>query len=297
MKRSVPEKIFNVFNIGIMISTSIIFLYPYINQLAISLNEGQDTGYGGITIYPRVFTLDNYMTVFGNDLFFQSFMISILRVIIGTAVGIFITLTAAYALSKKRLPGKNFFITMLIIPMFINGGIIPKFVLYRHLDLINSFWVYIWPSAYAFYNMIIMRTYLSSLPDSLEESAMIDGANPIQILIKIYIPLSMPVIATISLWLAVMHWNDWTTTLLFVTSKKYHTLQYILYRIFKEAELIMQMAVEKAMEGEADSIAGVVTPESVKASTLIVSTLPIVVLYPFLQKYFVKGVMIGAIKE
>ncbi len=298
MKRSLGERAFGIANILFMSLLCIVFLYPYVNQLAVSLNDGADTARGGITLFPRVFTLENYITVLTNGAFHSAIVVTVLRVILGTATGLFFTLAAAYALSKKELPGRGFFITMLIIPTFISGGLIPTFMLYKELHLINNFWVYIIPAAFSFYNMIVIRSYLYTIPASLEESAMLDGANTYQILFRIYLPLCMPVIATISLWLAVMHWNDWTTTLMFVQKQKYHTLQFILYRILKESELIMQMAVDRAMQGDTSG-AGVprVTPEATKAATLIVSTLPIVAVYPFVQKYFVKGVMLGAVKE
>jgi len=298
MKERVPGHIFNGFNLLLMTVLSAIFLYPYLNQLAVSLNDGSDTAFGGITIYPRVWTLANYKTVFANDLFVSAIVVTVLRVVIGTATGLFFTLAAAYALLKKSLPGRNVFITLFLLPTFIQGGLIPTFMLYRDLHLINSFWVYIIPAIFSFYNMIIIRTYLGTIPASLEESANLDGANSAQVLFRIYVPLSMPVLATVSLWLAVMHWNDWTTTLMFVLNPKYHTLQFILYKILKESELIMQMSVDQSMQGDSGSAnMPRITPESVRAATLIVSTLPIVALYPFIQKHFVKGVMLGAIKE
>jgi putative aldouronate transport system permease protein len=298
MRISNGEKIFNVFNVALMLLLCIVFLFPYLNQLAISLNDGRDTAFGGITVYPRDFTLQNYKTVFSNDSFNTALLISVLRVIIGTITGVVVTTATAYALTKKDLPGRTFFITLLLIPTFIDGGLIPTFILYRNLDLINHFWVYIIPGLFSFYNMIIIRTYLNTIPASLEESAVLDGANSLQILTRIYLPLAKPVIATVSLWLAVAHWNDWVTSLMFVQSKDLHTLQFVLYRVLKESELVMQMAVEQSMQGGTiDQNAPSVTPEAVKAATLIVSTLPILIVYPFLQKYFVKGVMLGAIKE
>ncbi|MDF2924174.1 MAG: binding-protein-dependent transport system inner rane component [Paenibacillaceae bacterium] len=294
---SLGERTFTIGNIALMCLLSVVFLYPYLNQLAVSLNDGNNTALGGITIYPRVFTLDNYRTILSNSSFHSAIVVTVARVVIGTFTGLFFTLAAAYALSKRDLPARTLIITFLIIPTFIHGGLIPTFILYRYTHLINSFWVYILPSLFSFYNMVVIRAYLNTIPDSLEESAMLDGANSIQILFRVYLPLCMPVVATISLWLAVMHWNDWTTTLMFVQSSKYHTLQFIMYRILKESELIMQMAVEQSMQGGSDAHVPKVTPEATKAATLIVSTLPIVMVYPFIQKHFVKGVMLGAVKE
>lgn len=298
MRASNGERLFNGFNMLLMLLLSALFLYPYLNQLAVSFNDGNDTAYGGITIFPRVWTLENYEAVLSNESFLRAAFVTVSRVVIGTATGLIMTMAAAYALLKKDLPGRNLFLTLLLIPTFIQGGLIPNFILFRELDLINSFWVYIFPSMFVFYNMLIMRAYLGTIPVSLEESAKLDGANSVQILFKLYLPLSMPVVATISLWIAVMHWNDWTTTLLYVQSSNMQTLQFMLYKILKESELMMQMAVERSMQGSGESASMPrITPTSVRAATLIVSTLPIVMVYPFVQKHFVKGVMLGAIKE
>ena len=294
-----PERVFNVFNMTLMVLACVIFLYPYVNQLAISVNAAADTALGGITIFPRKLSKENYEMVLGNDMFINAFVVSVFRVLSGTLLSLCATYFAAYALSKKTLPGRNIFTTILIIPMFISGGMIPTFILYRELKMMNTFWVYILPGMFAFYNMIIFRTFLRTIPESLEESVMLDGANSVQIMLYIYVPLSAPVIACISLWIAVHHWNDWTSTLLFANTKKLHTLQFMMYRLLKESEVLMQIAADRARQGLAlgQETAPTVTPESIKATTLMVSTLPIVIVYPFLQKYFVKGIMIGAIKE
>lgn len=298
MKRSLSEKIFGVFNILFMILLCIVTLYPYLNQLAVSFNDAQDTVFGGISVFPRKFTWENYKTVFTNSGFNTSLIISVLRVLVGTVLGLVVITGAAYAMTRKDLPARNVFISLLIVPTFISGGLIPVYILYRYLHLMNNFFVYIFPVAFSFYYMIIIRTYLQSIPSSLEESAVIDGANEVQILFRIMLPLSMPVIATVALWLGVSHWNDWTTSLYFVTKKNLYTLQYIMYKVVKEAELVNEMAIQQAMTSPGGNVQPVkVTPESVKATTIIVATLPIVMLYPFLQKYFIKGVMIGAIKE
>ena len=293
------ERVFNIFNMALLIITCVVFLYPYINQFAISINAASDTALGGVTIFPRVLSKENYEMVLGNDMFINAFSISVTRVLAGTLLSLCVTYSAAYAISKRTLPGRNIFVTILIIPMFISGGLIPTFILYRELKIINTFYAYILPGMFAFYNMIIFRTFLRTIPESLEESFMLDGANSVQIMFYIFIPLSAPVIACIALWVAVHHWNDWTSTLLFVQTRRLHTLQFMMYRLLKESEVMMQIAADRARQGLAlgQDTAPTITPESIKAATLMVSTLPIVVVYPFLQKYFVKGIMIGAIKE
>ncbi|BBH24258.1 sugar ABC transporter permease [Paenibacillus baekrokdamisoli] len=297
MRTSFGEKAFRLFNIVFMIFLCVITLYPYLNQLAVSLNDGQDTIFGGITVFPREFTWSNYETVFSNSSFVGSLIISGGRVLLGTLLGLILITGAAYALTRKNLPGRNFLIIFLIIPTFISGGLIPLYFLYRYLHLMNNFLIYVLPMGFVFFYMIIIRTYIQSLPSGLEEAAIIDGANEIQILRKIIIPLSMPVMATVILWLAVTHWNDWTTSLYFVTKKDLYTLQFVMYKVIKEAELVNELAVTQARMGGGSNQAVTVTPESIKAATIIVATFPIVALYPFLQKYFIQGVMIGAIKE
>ncbi len=298
VKKSVGVNIFTGFNVLIMVILCVVTLYPYINQLAVSLNDGKDTVFGGITIFPRKFTWVNYITVFTHSGFANSLAVSALRVVFGTACGLVVITAAAYAVTKKNLPGKNVIISFLIVPTFISSGLIPTLILYRHLHLMNNFLVYILPAAFAFFYMIIIRTYLQTIPSSLEESAVIDGANEVQILFKIMLPLSMPVMATVALWLGVAQWNDWVSPLYYVTKKSLYPLQYIMYKVVKEAELINEIISNQVRTGNVGKAQEVkVTSESVKAATIIVATLPIVMLYPFLQKYFIKGVMIGAVKE
>lgn len=183
-----------------------------------------------------------------------------------------------------------------MIPAYISAGVIPVYILYGKMHLINSYLVYILPTAFVFYNMVIIRSFLQELPASIEESAQIDGANDIQIMFRIIMPLCGPVLATVALWVSVSAWNDWTTTLMYVTKKELFPLQYFMMRLIKESETAKQMALEASMNKGAAVSASEPTSESVKSATLIVSTLPIIMVYPFLQKYFIKGVALGAVK-
>ena len=272
-------------------------LFPYINAMAVSLNDGNDTALGGITVYPRVFTLENYITIFKSSDISNALNISLARVALGTLLSVAVTVFAAYALTKKQMPGRSQILTFLIIPMFIGGGIIPAYILFNKLNLLNNFLIYILPGAFNFFNMIVVRTYLYTIPQSLEEAAIIDGANEPQVLFKIILPLAKPVLATIVLWCAVGHWNDWVTSLMFITKKNLFPLQFIMMKLVKESELLQRLASENAMRGIKLENVVKITPDSVKAATLIVTTLPIVLLYPFLQRYFVQGVVIGAVKD
>ena len=297
MKMSKSEKVFNICNILLMLLICVITLYPYLNQLAVSLNEGMDSMRGGITIFPRKFTWDNYSAVLKSADFLGALIISVLRVLLSTAVSVIVVYACAYGLTRKNVPYKRGITLYLMIPAYINAGVIPVYILYRYLHLMNNFLVYILPGAFVFYNMIIIRSFLQELPASIEESAQIDGANDIQIMFRIIMPLSMPVIATVVLWVAVAAWNDWTTTLMYVTDKELYPLQYLMMRLIKESEAAQQMAVQATMNKGASVQISKPTSESVKSATLIVTTLPIIMVYPFLQKYFIKGVMLGSVKE
>lgn len=295
MKKGKGEQIFNVANIIFMLLLCAITLYPYLNQLAIALNEGMDTSMGGVTIFPRKFTLKNFQSVLSNDSFFNAAWISVSRVILATILSLLIVFSAAYGLTRKGLPGRRGITLFLMIPTYISAGVIPGYLLFRTLHMINSYWIYILPNAFVFYNMVIIRSFLQAIPESLEESAKIDGANDIQIMFKIAMPISKPVIATVALWVSVGNWNDWTTTLMYVTDKRLHPLQYLMMRLIKESEAARDIAMELQMGIK--EVASLPTAQSVTAATLIVTTLPIIIVYPLLQKYFVSGVTLGAVKE
>ncbi len=298
MIKSKGERIFNILNIVFMLLMCVIMLYPYLNQLAISLNDGSDTMLGGITIFPRKFTWVNYRTIIQNADILNSLVITLMTVVMCTVVTLAVTTSAAYSISKKTLPLRNFFIWYLLIPSYINAGIIPTFILFRYLKLLNNIWVYVLPGAFTFYNLIIIRTFISGLPGALEEAALIDGANEVQILYKVILPLCMPVLATVALWTMVGAWNNWTTTLYYVNEKELYTLQYVIMQIIKQSEVVQKMAADAALiGGGSQTVNAKPTSESVKAAAIIFSTIPIIMVYPFLQKYFVKGVTLGAVKD
>jgi len=296
VRRTFAEKTFNVFNIIFMLLMAVIMLYPYLNQLAISLNEGADSARGGITIFPRVFTWQNYKAILTNQDFLRAAVVSVCKTVLNTTVATFVNFSAAYGLTRKGLPYKRALTLYLMIPAYISAGVIPMYMLYRDLHIINTFWVYVFPVLYSFYNIVIIRSFLQELPASLEESAKLDGATDFKIMVRIIVPISMPVIATVALWSAVNAWNGWTDTLMYVTDKDLYTLQYLMMRLVKESETAQQMALQLSM-GQVAENAVKTTSESVKAASLIVTTIPIICVYPFLQKYFIKGVTLGAVKE
>lgn len=296
-KDSLSRKIFYVCNVIFMLFIVVVMLFPYLHILAKAFNDGKDSAMGGIVIWPRVFTLDNIKTVIGSAGFVRSALLSVARVCVSAVLSLSVQFMAAYVLINKDFYGHKFFVYMFMIPMYFGGGIIPQYILYANVGLLNNFWVYILPGVFSMYNTIIIRSYLESIPLSLAEAAKIDGANDIRIVYQIMVPLSKPVIATVALWTMVGAWNDWTTTLYFVTKKDLYTLQYVLMRLLKENQAIQSMISEAALRGEVLDLEINVTSEAIQSAQLVVTTLPIVLVYPFLQKYFIQGMTLGAVKN
>ena len=292
-KTSFADKAFVVCNTIFMILFVVITLYPVLNTVAISFNDGIDAVRGGIYLWPRKFTMKNYNTVLGQQNIVTGAYISVLRTIIGTVLALVTNALLAYVVSRKRFLFKAQLSLFWVITMYVNGGMIPVLLLYKTLGLTNSFWVYVIPGMISAFNMLVMRTYMNGLPDALEESAQIDGAGDFIIFAKIISPLCKPVYATVALFVAVGQWNSWFDTMLYNRMKgEYTTLQYELMKLLSS---VMQQS------GSATSMntvnASTVTPVSVRAAATVVTMLPIICLYPFLQRYFVAGLTIGGVKE
>ena len=292
-KTSFADKAFVVCNTIFMILFVVITLYPVLNTVAISFNDGIDAVRGGIYLWPRKFTMKNYNTVLGQQNIVTGAYISVLRTIIGTVLALVTNALLAYVVSRKRFLFKAQLSLFWVITMYVNGGMIPVLLLYKSLGLTNSFWVYVIPGMISAFNMLVMRTYMNGLPDALEESAQIDGAGDFIIFAKIISPLCKPVYATVALFVAVGQWNSWFDTMLYNRMKgEYTTLQYELMKLLSS---VMQQS------GSATSMntvnASTVTPVSVRAAATVVTMLPIICLYPFLQRYFVAGLTIGGVKE
>ncbi len=274
-------------------------LYPFLNALALSLNHADDTMRGGITIIPRVFTLRNYELIFTNPKIYNAYFITIMRTVIGTVTGLLFTGTLAFALSRTRLVGRKFFTMFCLIPMYFGGGMIPNYFLIRTLGLTDNFLVYIIPLLINLWNMILMRSYFSSLPEALEESARIDGANYLTIFFRIYGPISTPIIATIALYIGVMHWNDWFFPNIYINKQELKPMQSVLLSIISESRFAEQIAATSGGAGADLGAIGQgkqVNVRSITMATMIVTIIPIVLTYPFLQRYFIKGIMIGSVK-
>ena len=291
-QKSVPDKIFVVLNTLFMIAFVVITLYPVLNTLAISLNDGTDALRGGIYLLPRKFTMKNYITVLQKNNLLTGAYITVLRTILGTVTALFANAILAFIVSRKRFLFKRSLSLFWVITMYVNGGMIPVFLLYKNLGLTNSFWVYVIPGMVSAFNMLVIRTYMAGIPDSLEESAQLDGAGYMTIFLKIISPLCKPVYATVALFVAVGQWNSWFDAMLYNRmSPEFTTLQYELMKLL--SSVTNQGSSAEAMK----NAIGSVTPTSVRAAATILTMLPIICLYPFLQRYFVTGLTIGGVKE
>ena len=298
IKKSTSVRLFDIFNIIFMLLLCAATLYPFLNIMAHAFNNGADSARGGVTVYPRVFTLENFQTVLKNQELKQASVITVLRTLVGTFLSILVTALAAYSLSKRDLLGRSVILVFFTIPMFIGGTVVSNFIVMHHLGLLNNFLVYIIPGAFSFFNMIIMRTYFYTIPSSLEESAKIDGASDFFIFIRIILPLSIPMLAALSLFVAVGHWNDFFTNLLYIYDQRLNTLQFLLMRIVREQNMMSFIHdLRNYQPGRLGEQVRQMTPESIRNATIVVTVFPIIIVYPFLQKYFIKGMMIGAVKE
>jgi putative aldouronate transport system permease protein len=273
---------------------SIACLYPFIYVLAISLNDAADAQRGGIYLWPRILSLQNYTTVLNNDKLLSAFGVSLFRVVAGTVSGVLFNAAFAYALSKRYLRGRRWINWLVVVPMFFSGGIIPFFLVLHNLHLTNNLWTYVIPFIYAPFHIILFRSFFVALPEALEEAARIDGAHDFRIFAQIVLPISAPVVAAVTLFIGVWNWNDWFVGTAYIFKPQLWTLQNLLLSIIQSADVssfkdaIAQTTASKKVR---------VSVESLKMAMIIVTVLPIVLIYPFLQKHFVAGVMIGSLKE
>jgi len=289
-RRTKGDVAFDLFNVIGMLFICFITLYPIWFVLVNSFNDGTDAMRGGIYWWPRVFSFDNFKAVFQNIGIMQAMWITVAKTVIGTVAHVFFTAMVAYAFSRKELIGGKFYILLGTITMFFGGGLIPYYLLIRDLHMLDNFMVYIIPALFSFFDLIIFMTFFREIPDGLEEAAKIDGANDISIFIRVIIPVSMPVVATIALFHGVYQWNDYFTGMLYINNTDLQPIQTYLYRV------VAQSSSNQMMANAPGGITKSVTSQSIKLATMVVTTLPIVLVYPFLQKYFVKGLMIGSIK-
>jgi len=291
-RKTKGETIFDLLNVIVMCIICFVTVYPIWYTLVNSLNDAADAVKGGIYWWPRIISVENYKTVFRSPGITTAMIVTVAKTILGTVTHVFFTAMVAYAFSKKELIGRKIYIGMGIVTMFFSGGLIPSYLLLRELHLLDNFFVYIIPTMFSFFNLVIFMSFFRGIPNSLEESARIDGAYDFMIFIKIILPVSLPVLATIALFQGVFQWNDYFSGVMYITRKtELVPIQTYLYKI------ITQTGANSMMANMPDNIAkNKVSSQSIKLATMVVTTFPIVCVYPFLQKYFVKGMLIGAVK-
>ena len=270
---------------------ALLCLYPFIYTLSISLSSATEASRDGFHFFPKDVSLISYKVVLSNPNILTGYVNTVMRTVVGTVLTLLLTCVAAYPLSRREMPHRSMITFIIVFTMLFNGGMVPGYLLIKKLGMINSMWALVLPSVITAFNVIIVKNFFQSLPESLIESARIDGAGEWTVLLRIYLPLSKPVLATVALWTAVAHWNAWFDALLYITDDKKQVLQTFLQRI------VIESSTELMELGISDTSMMEFTSETIKAATIIVTILPIICVYPFVQKYFVKGIMLGGVKE
>ena len=292
MKTKPMDVIFNIINYSFMVIFSFLCIYPFIYIAVISFNDANDAVRGGIYFWPRVFSVANYNAIFQNDTILKAYLVTISRVVLSILTQLLMCSLFAYGISKNEFRARKFLNWWIIIPMYFWGGLIPYYIVLKSLGLLNNFFTYIIPVLYNTFNILLLRTSIKEIPAAMEESAKLDGANEPVIFFRIIIPLIKPTLAAITLFIGVGAWNDWYTGFTFISNSELWCAQNILLYLLQSNEASNLVSIAKMRRGATINV----TAESVKMAMLIVTTLPVLFIYPFLQKYFVKGIMIGSLK-
>ena len=292
-KRTPGDWALDIFKVLFLTVITIITVYPFWNIFVVSINDATDAVRGGIYFWPRVFSTASYGEILGRSTFQHSILVTLARTVIGTPLAVMCTAMLAYPLSRKDLVGHKFWSLLFVFTMYFGGGQVPYYMVLKNLGLLDNFWVFILPNVMSVYNMILIRSYIDSMPSSLFEAVRIDGGNDLVIFFKIILPLAKPILMTVALFVAIMQWNSWFDAYLYTSSQNLKPMQSILVEILNQyqtgASTSQQMAAGKTG-------AAAVTPDSIRMAATMVATLPIIMVYPFIQKYFVKGIMLGAVK-
>lgn len=291
MKLTRSQKVFQVFNYIILGIIALATLYPFLDVIKVSISTPADASRMSLTLWPGEFTFAAYKHVFANQYIWIGYKNTFLRIIVGISIQMALTILTAYPLSKKDLPCRYILTLLITFTMFFSGGLIPSYLLVRYLNMRNTIWALVLPGAINTFSMLIMRNYFMSLPKEIDESAKLDGAGDLKILIKIVLPLSVPILAVVGLWGIVAHWNAWFDCLIYITDSKKYVLQAILRKI------VIDATPQFDQQGSGRTDMGVnIAAETIKCASIIVATLPVLIIYPFLQKYFVQGIMVGSLK-
>ena len=286
--------LFDYFNVVFFFIMMLVMILPFWTVLMTSLVTSGEYFASPFILWPKNISFLSYRFIFASPKITYAMIVTISLTVVGVIYSMVFTTTLAYALKKKTLIGRNFFLTIIIIPMYFSGGLIPYYLLVRNLGLYNNFFVYVIPSAISIFNFVIIKAFFNQLPDSLEESARIDGANDLYIFAKIILPLSTPTLATFALFYGVDYWNTWWPALLFITNERLYPLQMVLRRLIIQNERPVEMSQAfQNIEGFGSTF---VFEDGIRMATVVVATVPILMVYPFLQKYFVKGITLGSVK-
>ena len=290
--RTPGEWVLDIVKVVFLAFVVVVTVYPFWNIFIISINDATDAIRGGLYFLPRKLSLSSYAEILGRSTFLASIKVSVGRTLIGTPIAVLVTAMLAYPLSRKALVGRKFWNLLFVFTMYFGGGLVPYYMVLKGIHMLNTFWVFIFPMMMSVYNMILIRSYIESMPDSLFEAAKIDGANDLVVFVKMVIPLSKPILMTVALFVAINQWNSWFDAYLYTSDQALKPMQSILVEILNQYQT--GASTSQAMS---NAKAGVtVTPDSIRMAATMVATLPIIMVYPFVQKYFVKGIMLGAVK-
>ena len=290
-KKCASDIIIDVVKVLFLVFSVVICVYPFWNIFIISINDATDAMRGGLYFLPRVLDFSSYADILGRSTFQHSVLVTVARTVIGTPLAVLVTSALAYVLSRKELILKKPITLLFIFTMYFGGGMVPYYMVLKNVGLLDNFLVFILPGLLSVYNMILVRNYIEGMPSELFESARIDGANDLIIFFRMVLPLSKPIIMTIALFVAIGHWNSWFDAYLYTNSQNLKTMQSIL------VEILNQYQTSEAGASAADRLQQSITPDSIRMAATMVTTIPIIMVYPFIQRYFVKGIMLGSVKS
>lgn len=293
-KRTMEDKVIDTIVMITMILVLVMTVYPFYYILIQSFNNGMDSSMGGVYFWPRKFTLGNFETLLADADWGNAIFISVAKTIVGTLLGLFATSVVAYALSFENVLGRKIYYKIFIFTMFFSGGMIPFYILLKNLGMLNTFWVYVIPGMLNVYYMLIMVNFFQTIPTSLYESAWLDGAGHFRVFIQIALPLSKASLATIALFFAVGQWNSWLDSVYYVTKENLRPMSYLMMEIINKSATASAVSNAQALGYASSALQSTTT--SLQMASMVLAVTPILVVYPFLQKYFVKGVMIGSVK-
>ncbi|MBI0065037.1 MULTISPECIES: carbohydrate ABC transporter permease [Bifidobacterium] len=298
IRRSKGEKVYNVFNIAFFVLFAFICTYPFYYLIINSISDNDASAAGDVNWFPQGFHLENYKAVFKLEGLGDAAMVSLGRTVIGTALTVMASAFLGFMFTQKKMWHRSFWYRFVIITMYFNAGLIPMFITMKNLGLTNNFWVYILPAIVQPFNIILVKTYIESIPSSLQEAAEVDGAGTMTVFRKIILPMCTPILATVAIFSAVGQWNSFQDTLLYMSDSKLYSLQYVLYLYINQAAALAS-SVKASGTGSALNAAAMATqqtPTSIRMTVAVIVVLPILFVYPFFQRYFVKGMMLGAVK-